>query len=67
LLRVIDHPSVVKVYRFFERNGTAYLVMPFYKGQTLKKALQIKNQTVDESSLKALLKPTVDALENIHQ
>jgi serine/threonine protein kinase len=32
ILRVIEHPSVVKVYRFFEKNGTAYMVMPFYKG-----------------------------------
>jgi len=24
-----DHPSLVKVYRFWEANGTAYMVMPF--------------------------------------
>ena len=36
LLAQFDHPSLVKVYRFWEANGTAYMVMPFYEGVTLK-------------------------------
>ena len=36
LLARFDHPSLVKVYRFWEANGTAYMVMPFYEGVTLK-------------------------------
>ncbi len=36
LLAQFDHPSLVKVYRFWEANGTAYMVMPFYEGITLK-------------------------------
>ena len=35
LLAPFDHPSLVKVYRFWEENGTAYMVMPLYEGQTL--------------------------------
>ena len=31
LLAQFDHPSLVKVYRFWEANGTAYMVMPFYQ------------------------------------
>ena len=34
-----DHPSLAKVYRFWEENGTAYMVMPYYEGPTLKAAL----------------------------
>src|SRR5687767_12054376 len=40
LLAQFDHPSLVKVYRFWEQNGTAYMVMPFYEGITLKTALK---------------------------
>ena len=36
LLAQFDHPSLVQVYRFWEANGTAYMVMPFYEGVTLK-------------------------------
>ena len=39
LLARFDHPSLVKVYRFWEENGTAYMVMPPYEGPTLKTAL----------------------------
>jgi len=28
LLARFNHPSLVKVYRFWEENGTAYMVMP---------------------------------------
>ena len=37
LLARFDHPSLLKVYRFWEENGTAYMVMPFYEGVTLKR------------------------------
>ena len=36
LLARFDHPSLVKVYRFWEDNGTAYMVMPYLQGRTLR-------------------------------
>ena len=38
LLAQFDHPSLVKVFRFWEANNTAYMVMPLYSGMTLKQA-----------------------------
>lgn len=38
LLARFDHPSLVKVYRFWEANNTAYMAMPLYEGMTLKEA-----------------------------
>ena len=35
LLARFDHPSLVKVYRFWEDNATAYMVMPYLQGITL--------------------------------
>ena len=32
LLARFDHPALVKVYRFWEANGTAYMAMPYYRG-----------------------------------
>jgi len=32
LLARFDHPSLVKVYRFWEANNTAYMAMPLYVG-----------------------------------
>ena len=36
LLARFSHPAMVKVYRFWEANGTAYMVMPYLRGPTLK-------------------------------
>ncbi len=66
LLRQFEHASVVKVYRFFESNGTAYMVMPFYEGRTLKQILKEMGGPPDEAWLKSLLLPVMDALELIH-
>ncbi len=67
LLARFDHPSLVKVYRFWEGNGTAYMVMPFYEGLTLKQTLQAMPAPPDEAWLKLLLAPLLDALDIIHQ
>jgi serine/threonine protein kinase len=66
LLRQFEHASVVKVYRFFESNGTAYMVMPFYEGRTLKQILKEMGGPPDEAWLKSLLLPVMEALELIH-
>lgn len=66
MLAQFDHPSLVKVYRFWEANGTAYMVMPYYRGPTLKQALRERSAPPDEAWLRALLAPLLDALEVIH-
>lgn len=67
LLAQFDHPSLVKVYRFWEANGTAYMVMPYYRGITLKQTLKEHTSAPDEAWLKSLLAPLLDALDVIHQ
>jgi len=66
LLAQFEHPSLVKVYRFWEANGTAYIVMPLYEGVTLKDQLKAMPQAPDEAWLMALLAPLTEALVVIH-
>src|SRR6187549_474527 len=66
LLARFDHPSLVKVYRFWEENGTAYMVMPYYEGPTLKAALAELGRPPSEDELRAWLKPLLDALAVMH-
>jgi len=67
LLAQFDHPALVKVYRFWEANGTAYMVMPFYQGVTLGEALRKLSTAPDENWIKTLLAQLLDALEIIHE
>lgn len=67
LLARFDHPSLVKVYRFWEANGTAYMMMPFYEGPTLKRALADLAQPPNEATLRSWLDPLLEALDVIHR
>ena len=67
LLAQFDHPSLVKVYRFWEANGTAYMVMPFYEGKTLKDELKELGGPPTEAWLRTLLNPLTEALAVIHR
>jgi serine/threonine protein kinase len=66
LLAQFDHPSLVKVYRFWEANGSAYMVMPFYQGVTLRDHLREIGGAPDEATLLGLLAPLTQALAVIH-
>ena len=66
LLARFDQASLLKVYRFWSANGTAYMVMPFYEGATLKVRLLQMGTPPDERWLMALLGSLTEALAVIH-
>jgi hypothetical protein len=66
LLAQFDHPALVKVFRFWEANGSAYMVMPFYEGVTLRDALRQRTAPPDEATLLGWLGPVADALAILH-
>ena len=65
-LAQFDHPSLVRVYRFWEANGTAYMVMPLCEGLTLSETLAHLGAPPDEDWLLSLLAPLTEALAVIH-
>jgi serine/threonine protein kinase len=71
MLAQFDHPALVKVYRFFEANGTAYMAMPLYEGGNLKQALKARANwpalPPDEAWLRRLLVPLLDAVDLLHR
>ena len=66
LLARFDHPSLVKVYRFWEDNGTAYMVMPYLQGVTLRDTRRAMPNPPDEAWIRGVLDPMLDALEQLH-
>jgi serine/threonine protein kinase len=67
LLAKFDHQALVKVHRFWEANGTAYMVMPYYAGVTLRAALRMRASPPDEFWIRKILMPVASALEVIHR
>lgn len=66
MLASFDHPALIKVYRFWEANGTACMVMPFYEAGTLQAAVRAMPAPPDETWLRRLLTPLCDALSMLH-
>lgn len=67
LLAQFDHAALVKVYRFWEMAGTAYMVMPLYQGITLKAYVEQSTQPLQEEQLLHWLEALTQALEVMHQ
>ena len=61
-----DHRHIIKVHRFFEAHGTAYIVMEYAEGETLAACLARKG-TLKEAELKAILYPILDGLDVVHR
>jgi len=66
LLARFDHPSLLKVHRFWEANGTAYMAMPVMRGRTVKEVRQSMVAPPDEAWLRGLLDPLLGAIERLH-
>lgn len=66
LLARFDHRSLLKVYRFWEANGTAYMVMPYLQGMTLKQARQQMIEAPSEAWIMRRLLPLLDGLAILH-
>ncbi len=60
------HPNIVAVHRFFESNGTAYLVMQFVQGQSLDQILT-RQRVLAEADVIRFLLPILDGLEEVHR
>ena len=64
-----DHRHIIKVHRFFEAYGTAYVVMEYEEeyeeGETLSAYLK-RQGTLSEAELKGILYPLLDGLAVVH-
>ncbi|NHZ44319.1 serine/threonine-protein kinase [Massilia aquatica] len=65
-LAQFDHPSLVKVHRFWEQNRTAYTAMQYYDGRTIKDIVTHSPELVTEAWCKKVMKQILDALEMLY-
>ena len=60
-------PGVVSVKDFFYENDTAYIVMEYIEGVSLKGYLKQKGGKLSEEEALAILRPVLEALEKVHE
>ncbi len=60
------HPNIVSVRDFFKANGTAYFVMSYVEGMTLKQHLANSGGKLTFDKAKNIILPVTDALKEVH-
>ena len=65
LAQCIYDSGIVSVREFFEENNTAYIVMEYLEGLTLKRYIS-KYGKMSASMVKRLMIPLLDSLEKVH-
>lgn len=67
LAKLWDIPHIVKILRYFEENGTAYIVMEYVQGTNLRDYVKAKGRPLVMEEILLLLKPVVYALSVVHE
>jgi len=66
-LAQFKHPAIVRVLSVFESHGTAYMVMEYEEGQSLKAWLQGLGRLPTQDELDRVATPLLDALDVLHR
>ena len=59
-------PEIVGVIEFFRENQTAYIVMEYLDGQTLKQYLKANGGKIPAEELLRMMKPLISSLGKVH-
>jgi len=60
-----SHPHIVRVNRYFQANGSGYMVMDYENGESLHQMLR-RGEKPDERKLTGILMPLLDGLQAVH-
>lgn len=66
LSKLMDVDGIVKVLDCFEANNTAYIVMEYLEGQTLKSVIEAQGK-LDVDTAIEMIKPILQALDKVHE
>jgi formylglycine-generating enzyme required for sulfatase activity/serine/threonine protein kinase len=66
LLARFDDPYIVRVHRYVETNGTAYLVMEYRDGESLAQLLTRRRSALGEDEAKRILFEVLSGLQTVH-
>ncbi|MHA1535914.1 MAG: serine/threonine protein kinase, partial [Alphaproteobacteria bacterium] len=65
VLVTFRHPNIVPVFRFFEANSTAYMVMEYQEGRSLAQILH-SGKKYSEQEIYDIIDPLIEGLERVH-
>lgn len=66
LTKFSDKRGIVSVLNFFKENGTAYMVMEFVEGKTLKEYLDEKGGKISYKETLSMMQPVIESFKAVH-
>ena len=66
LSQFIGHENIVRIYSYFEENGTAYFVMEYIEGVSFDVYIKQKGGKISIDEAEEVLLPIMDALAAVH-
>lgn len=66
LAEFIGNPNIVRVYRYFEENGTAYFVMEYVEGKSFQQLIAEKGGRLCWDEAIDVIAPVLNALAAVH-
>ena len=66
-LRKLHNKHIIQVHDLFEENGTAYYIMDFINGESLKTRMNRLGRPMTEEEVLPILHQAIDALDAVHQ
>lgn len=67
LAQFIGNENIVRIYSYFEENGTAYFVMDYIEGTSLEDYIKQKGGKLSFEETQKFLVPVMDALGAVHE
>lgn len=67
LAKLNDLPGIVQVKEFFRGNGTAYIVMGYAEGRSLKQLLKENDGRLSPELVVSMFLPIIDSLAMVHE
>ena len=67
LAKFSDLPGIVHVRDFFQENNTAYIVMEFVEGETLKSHLKACGGKISVDETLTMMRPVIQSLAKVHE
>ena len=66
LAQFIGNDNIVRIYSYFEENGTAYFVMDYIEGTSFDEYIKQHGGKISFEDAARILMPVMDALGNVH-
>ncbi len=60
-------PGIVLVRDYFQENRTAYIIMEFAEGETLKSVLEKSGGRLPVETVLGIMRPVIESLEEVHK